>query len=47
MGLAFFSVPFTRIFFDWYRRENQRQVMQVDMRRSGDPAAVADGVTGA
>ena len=47
MGLAFFSVPFTRIFFDWYRRENRRQVMQVDMRRSGDPGTVADGVTGA
>lgn len=47
MGLAFFSVPFTRIFFDWYQRENQRKVMQVDMRRSGDGVAAIDGATGA
>ena len=32
-GLLFFGVPFTRIFFEWYRRENDRRVTQVDMRR--------------
>ena len=37
MGLAFFSVPFTRIFFDWYRRENARNVTQRDMRRTLEP----------
>jgi len=48
MGLAFFSVPFTRIFFDWYRRENRRMVTQGDMRRSSEPIPSAvDGVTGA
>lgn len=45
MGLAFFSVPFTRIFFDWYQRENRRKVMQVDMRRSGDGTPMVDGAT--
>lgn len=47
MGLAFFSVPFTRIFFDWYQRENRRKVMQVDMRRSGDGTPMVDGATSA
>lgn len=37
-GLLFFSVPFTRIFFEWYQRENGRRVMQVSMR----PVARAD-----
>ena len=47
MGLGFFSVPFARIFFDWYRRENSRTVTQRDMRRTGDTATVgADGVGG-
>ena len=46
MGLAFFSVPFTRIFFDWYRRENRRAVTQRDMRRSG-PEGVGVGADGA
>lgn len=47
MGLAFFSVPFTRIFFAWYRRENRRNVTQRDMRRNGDPVVLGvDGVTG-
>ncbi len=32
-GLLFFSVPFARIFFEWYQRENDRRVTQVDMRR--------------
>ncbi len=41
MGLAFFSVPFTRIFFDWYRRENARSVTQRDMRRTFEPSVVA------
>ncbi len=41
MGLVFFSVPFTRIFFDWYRRENSRGVTQGDMRRAGEHIAVA------
>jgi putative membrane protein len=31
-GLIFFSIPFTRIFFEWYQRENGRKVMQVSMR---------------
>lgn len=32
-GLIFFGLPFTRIFFEWYRRESERRVTQVDMRR--------------
>jgi len=32
-GLLFFGLPFTRIFFEWYRRESERRVTQVDMRR--------------
>lgn len=31
-GLAFFSLPFARIFFDWYRRENRP-----DASRHGPP----------
>jgi putative membrane protein len=47
MGLVFFSVPFARIFFDWYQRENRRGVTQGDMRRTRDPVALgSDGVTG-
>jgi len=38
-GLLFFGVPFTRIFFEWYRRENGRRVTQVDMRRETTGAA--------
>ena len=38
-GLFFFGVPFTRIFFEWYRRENDRSVTQIDMRRQ--PPTVA------
>ena len=33
-GLFFFGIPFTRIFFEWYRRENGRRVTQSDMRRA-------------
>ena len=38
-GLFFFGLPFTRIFFEWYQRESERRVTQVDMRRQ--PAEVA------
>jgi putative membrane protein len=40
-GLFFFGVPFARIFFAWYQRENQRFITQPDMRRRpmGDAAA--------
>lgn len=40
-GLAFFSVPFARIFFEWYQRENGRRVTQLDMRRYRAPEIVA------
>ena len=46
MGLAFFSVPFARIFFDWYRRENSRSITQRDMRRSVEPGPLGtEGAT--
>jgi putative membrane protein len=40
-GLFFFGVPFARIFFAWYQRENQRFITQRDMRRqpAGEAAA--------
>lgn len=38
-GLFFFGVPFTRIFFEWYRLENDRSVTQIDMRRHPPTAA--------
>jgi putative membrane protein len=37
-GLLFFGVPFTRIFFEWYQRENGRRVTQPDMRRTSGVA---------
>jgi len=39
-GLLFFGLPFARIFFEWYTRENRRSVTQGDMRR-GPPEAAA------
>ena len=36
-GLLFFGVPFARIFFDWYQRENGRTVTQGDMRPIAEP----------
>ncbi len=48
MALAFFSVPFTRIFFfDWYRRENRRAVTQRDMRRNTEPGLLGTEGTSA
>jgi len=38
-GLLFFGLPFARIFFEWYQRENGRRVTQVDMRRETSGAA--------
>jgi putative membrane protein len=38
-GLLFFGVPFARIFFEWYQIENDRRVMQIDMRKRRDGAA--------
>jgi putative membrane protein len=40
-GLLFFGLPFARIFFEWYRRENGRNVTQGDMRRHRPPEATA------
>lgn len=39
-GLFFFGIPFSRIFFEWYQRENGRRVAQIDMRRSAAGEAV-------
>ena len=36
-GLVFFGLPFARIFFDWYQRENGRSVTQSDMRPTAEP----------
>ena len=38
-GLVFFGLPFARIFFDWYRRENGRSITQGDMRPTAEPIA--------
>ncbi len=38
-GFGFFAVPFSRIFIDWYQRENGRNVTQSDMRREGEVTA--------
>lgn len=37
-GLVFFSPPFLRIFFEWYREETRRAPMQRDMRQVPAPA---------
>ncbi len=37
-GLAFFSVPFARVFFDWYRRENAPKALQPGVSSLGEPA---------
>lgn len=39
-GLVFFGLPFARIFFDWYQRENGRRITQIDMQRTAEPVAV-------
>jgi putative membrane protein len=44
LGLVFFGVPFARIFFEWYARENRRAVTQRDMRRRPGPSEAYDGV---
>ena len=36
-GLLFFGLPFARIFFDWYQRENGRSITQGDMRPTAEP----------
>jgi putative membrane protein len=36
-GLVFFGLPFARIFFDWYQRENGRSITQADMRPTAEP----------
>ena len=38
-GLVFFGLPFARIFFDWYQRENGRKITQGDMRPTAEPIA--------
>jgi putative membrane protein len=38
-GLLFFGLPFARIFFDWYQRENGRSITQRDMRPTAEPIA--------
>jgi hypothetical protein len=38
-GLFFFGLPFARIFFDWYQRENGRSITQPDMRPTAEPIA--------
>lgn len=38
-GLLFFGLPFARIFFDWYQRENGRGVTQPDMKPVAEPTA--------
>jgi len=40
-GLFFFSVPFARIFFEWYQRENGRRITQTSMQRYRAPEIVS------
>jgi putative membrane protein len=45
-GLFFFGLPFARIFFEWYQRENGRRVTQIDMRATRRGRHVSDARAG-